>query len=75
MLYLMLGVEFLAGIPLWVIFIVAIIGIVLLWKLIKFAIKLVIIVIVFFAILIGLDLLGVFTWIQDNILSMLLYSI
>jgi len=52
-------------IPLWALFIIGIIGIVLIWKLIKFAIKILIIVIIFFVILIGLDLFHVFDAIKN----------
>jgi len=54
-------------IPLWAIFIGIIIVMFIAWKLIKFAIKLLIIVVVFFIILIGLDFLGVFETIQQII--------
>ena len=59
-------------IPLWALFIGVIILAVVVWKLIKFAIKILIVVVVFFAILIGLDFLGVFTWINENMFSLLL---
>jgi hypothetical protein len=54
--------------PLWAFFLIGIIAIIIIWKLIKFAIKILLIVVVFFVILIGLDYLDVFGWIQ-NILS------
>ena len=50
--------------PLWAVFLGGIIVVIVAWKLIKFAIKVLLIVVVFFAILIGLDFLGVFDWIQ-----------
>ena len=56
-------------IPLWAIFIGLILIVVVIWKLIKFAIKILLILVVFFMILIGLDFLGVFSWIQNNVLS------
>ena len=59
-------------IPLWALFIGVIILAVVVWKLIKFAIKILIVVVVFFAILIGLDFLEVFTWINENMFSLLL---
>ena len=59
-------------IPLWALFIGVIILAVVVWKLIKFAIKILIVVVVFFAILIGLDFLGVFTWINEHMFSLLL---
>ena len=57
------------AIPLWALFIGLILIAVVVWKLIKFAIKILIVIVVFFVILIGLDFLGVFSWIQNNILS------
>jgi len=58
-------------IPLWALFIGLILLVIIAWKLIKFALKVLIIVVVFFAILIGLDVLGVFTIINDFLLSFL----
>jgi hypothetical protein len=51
-------------VPLWAVFLILIIAIIVAWKLIKFALKVLIVVIVFFLILFGLDLLGVFDLIQ-----------
>jgi len=56
-------------IPLWAVFIGIILIAVVAWKLIKFAIKVLIAVVIFFVILIGLDVIGVFTWINENIIS------
>jgi len=47
-------------IPLWAVFLGGIIVVIIAWKLIKFAIKLLLVLVVFFAVLIGLDVLGVF---------------
>jgi hypothetical protein len=47
-------------IPLWALFIGLILVVVVVWKLIKFAIKILIVIVVFFVILIGLDVIGVF---------------
>ena len=47
-------------VPLWALFIGLILVVIVVWKLIKFAIKILIIVVVFCAILIGLDVIGVF---------------
>jgi len=58
--------------PLWAIFIGVIIGLVVLWKLIKFALTILVVIVVFFAILIGLDVLGVFTWLSENVFSSLI---
>jgi len=57
--------EIFGNIPLWALLIVIILIIVVAWKLIKFAIKILIIVVVFFAILIGLDVIGVFDGINN----------
>jgi len=59
-------------IPLWALFIGLILVVVVVWKLIKFAIKILIVVVVFFVILIGLDVIGVFSWINEHLLSSLL---
>lgn len=61
--------EIFGNIPLWAILIIIVLIVVVAWKLIKFAIKILIVVVVFFAILIGLDVIGVFTWINENIIS------
>jgi hypothetical protein len=50
--------------PLWAIFLGGIILVVVAWKLIKFALKVLLVLVVFFGILIGLDVLGVFNFIQ-----------
>lgn len=57
-------------IPLWALFIGIIIIAFIAWKLIKFAIKVLIYIVIFFAILIGLDFLNVFTWVNENILAL-----
>jgi len=57
--------------PLSVIFIIAIIAVVILWKLIKFAIKILLVVVVFFLVLFGLDMVGVFDYIQNLFSSLL----
>jgi len=59
-------------IPLWLLLIIIILIVIVAWKLIKFAIKVLLVIIVFFIILIGLDVLGVFSWINENIMSVLL---
>ena len=52
-------------IPLWIVFIVGLIVLILAWKLIKFALKILLIVAVFFIILIILDYANVFDAIQN----------
>jgi hypothetical protein len=54
-------------IPLWLVFLIVIIAVLLIWKLIKFALKILLIIVVFFVILFGLDLLGFFDAIQGVI--------
>ncbi len=57
--------------PLWSIFLILIVVAVIAWKLIKFAIKILLVLIVFFAILMGFDYLGVFDWIQGLFYAMI----
>jgi len=52
------------ALPLWAVFLGGIILVVVAWKLIKFALKVLLVLVVFFGILIGLDVLGVFNFIQ-----------
>ncbi|MFO7677053.1 MAG: hypothetical protein R6V50_01540 [Thermoplasmatota archaeon] len=61
--------QIFGAIPSWALFLGIILIVIVAWKFIKFAIKILIVLVVFFAILIGLDMLGVFTWINDNIIS------
>jgi hypothetical protein len=51
-------------IPLWAIFLGIIILVLLAWKIIKFAIKVLIIFVISMAVLMGLDFIGFFQWIQ-----------
>ena len=53
------------SVPLWAVFIGLLLVVFVVWKLIKFAIKVLIVLVVFFIILIGLDVVGVFDWIQS----------
>lgn len=63
---MIVGIEiFGAEIPLWAIFLIGIIVVIVAWKLIKFALKILLIAVVFFIILIGLDFFNVFNWIQN----------
>lgn len=55
--------------PLWAVFLIGIILVVVAWKLIKFALKILLVLVVFFVILIGLDALGVFNIIQNFLLT------
>ena len=47
--------------------ILIIIGVLILWKIIKFAIKLLLAIIIILGIAIGLDLIGVFSWLTSLI--------
>ena len=63
---MMVGIEiFGVELPLWAIFLIGIIIVIVAWKLIKFALKILLIAIVFFVILLALDFFNVFNWIQN----------
>lgn len=55
--------------PLWAVFLLGIIIVVIAWKLVKFALKILLILVLFLIILIGLDALGVFNTIQNLLLT------
>ena len=57
--------------PLWALFLIGIIVVMVAWKFIKFAIKLMLIVIVFFMILMGIDYFNIISGIQNLILSVI----
>ena len=57
--------EIFGTFPLWLILLIGIIIVLIAWKFIKFAIKILLILIVAFLILFGLDFLGVFNYLQD----------
>lgn len=50
--------------PLWAAFLIGIIVVIIAWKLVKFALKILLIIVVFFVILIALDYFQVFNTIQ-----------
>lgn len=52
-------------IPLWLIFLIGILVLIVAWKIIKFAIKLLLIAVVIFIIIMGLDFINFFSWIQN----------
>lgn len=52
------------AVPLWAVFLIGIIAVVAVWKLFKFAIKILLVIVAFFAILMGLDYFHVFDGIQ-----------
>jgi len=56
-------------IPLWLVFLGGLLIVVVAWKLIKFAIKLLVVLLIFFGLLIGLDMLGVFQYIQNLMIT------
>ena len=51
--------------PLWALFLLVVFVLIISWKIIKFAIKVLVALLLFFGILIGLDLVGVFDMIQN----------
>jgi hypothetical protein len=59
------------NIPLWLVFLIGIIILLIFWKLFKFAIKILLIIIIFFIIMSFLDYIKVFDWIQ-NLISQLI---
>lgn len=62
--------EFLSmSIPLWAIFLILVIVILLVWQFIRFTIRLLLFVLLFFIFVIVLDFFGVFSWVQHNIIS------
>jgi hypothetical protein len=56
-------------IPLWAVFLLAIVIAIFAWKIIKFAVKVLIILVVLFAIFMGLDYFQVFSWMQGILAS------
>ena len=61
--------EIFGNLPLWVILLIGLVIVLIAWKFIKFAIKILLILIVAFLILFGLDFLGVFNFIQENLIT------
>jgi len=69
---MLLGFQILGfELPLWALFLIGIIVVVVAWKFIKFAIKLMMIVIVFFIILMIIDYFNIISGIQNLILSVI----
>ncbi len=56
--------EIFGSLPLWAIILVGVIVVVIAWKIIKFALKILLVLIISFAIMMGLDILGVFDALQ-----------
>jgi hypothetical protein len=63
--------EIFGSLPLWVILLIGIVIVLIAWKFIKFAIKILLILIVAFLILLGLDFLEVFDFIQNILIIFL----
>ena len=59
------------SIPLWAVFLIVILFVIIAWKLIKFALKFLLILVVIFLILIGLDMFQVFDRIQSLIATII----
>ena len=57
--------------PLWALFLIGIIVVMVAWKFIKFAIKIMLIVIVFFIILMVIDYFNIISGIQNLLLSVI----
>lgn len=57
------------SIPLWAIFLVVLIVLLLVWQFMHFTVRILLFFFLFFALLIILDFIGVFSWIQQNIVS------
>ncbi len=65
-MFIMLGLTLFGfELPLWLIFLVVILIVIIAWKFIKFAIKVLLILVFLFIILALLDYFGVFNWIQE----------
>jgi hypothetical protein len=64
------GMELLSmSIPLWAIFLIVVIVILLVWQFIRFTLRVLLFFVLFFLLLIIFDFLGVFSWIQQNMIS------
>lgn len=58
-------IEIFGSLPLWILLLIGIIIVLIAWKIIKFALKILLILIIAFLILLGLDFLNVFDFIQN----------
>ena len=54
-------------IPIWALLLIGILGVLVLWKFIKFALKIALVVVVFFIILMAIDYFNVISWFQNLI--------
>jgi hypothetical protein len=67
---MLVAIELLSmSIPLWAVILVLFLVVLIIWQFIRFTLRLLLFLFLFFVLLIGLDFLGVFNWIQQNILS------
>lgn len=57
--------------PLWALFLIIVIAAIIAWKFIKFAIKIMLIIVVFFVILMAMDYFNVISGIQNLFLSII----
>ena len=57
--------EIFGSLPLWLILLIGLIILIIAWKLIKFALKILLILVIAFLILLGLDFIGIFDLIQN----------
>jgi hypothetical protein len=60
-------IEIFGSLPLWILLLIGIVIIFIAWKIIKFALKILLILVVAFLILLGLDFLNVFDFLQNII--------
>jgi hypothetical protein len=68
--FLLVAMEFLSlSVPLWVVVLVVLIALLLVWQFFRFTLRILLFFFLFFAILMILDFLGVFGWIQQNFIS------
>ena len=58
-------IEIFGSLPLWILLLIGLIIVLVAWKIIKFALKILLILVVAFLILLGLDFLNVFDFIQN----------
>jgi len=58
-------IEIFGSLPLWILLLIGIIIVLIAWKIIKFALKILLILVIAFLILLGLDFLNVFDFIQN----------
>jgi hypothetical protein len=57
------------SIPLWAVFLILFIVLLLVWQFMRFTLRLLLFFLLFFVLLIAFDFIGVFSWIQQHIIS------